>query len=152
MAEKLFNYWQPGTDSINARACSAGVSAVEGVPATGETRKVLEEKGLSVEHHRSRPVTDELVKDSHLIVVMTFPHQETLYQRYPEAYNKIRILKNINSHQREDLESQDIKDPFGGNLEEYRRTLQEIEKHIKKLIENLEDILKAAEENGGRNK
>ena len=142
MAEALFNYWHSRKTSFTIETSSAGIAALEGLPATAETKKALEEKGLSVDHHGSRPVTHELVEESDLIVVMTASQREALFNRYPGARGKTRLLKQVVcSPQEEAAAGMDVADPLGGDLEIYRQTLQEIEKYVKKLVGNLEAII-----------
>jgi len=137
-------------DSENIEVTSAGIAATTGMPASAETKRVLEEEGIQVDRHRSRPITRHLVEDADLVVVMTASQRDVLIRQFPEITHKIRLLKddlrgslfssNPPEKDKEAAldenspgEAKDIKDPFGESQEVYRQTLEEIDEHLKKL-------------------
>ncbi len=116
---------------------------MEGEPPLEETRKVLREWGVDPGRIASRPVDQALVQDSELLVVMTKKHREALLRKFPQAKPKIKLLKEFSPPDPSTTacggqDGWEVEDPFGGTLEEYRRTLEEIEEPVKALLENLE--------------
>ncbi len=106
-------------DSLGGRAevLSAGLAAAEGLPATAEAVRALEELGLDLGDHLSRGVDGELVRGSSMIVVMTRAHRESMVRRFPEAADRIFLLGDFLGGG----EPMEIADPIGSPLEEYRR-------------------------------
>jgi len=94
MAEALFKE-MVGEKREEFEIISAGTSALEGEPAAGEAVKALEEQGIILTGHRSRPVTTELLERSDLIITMTRGHKERLLDLMPEAGEKIFTLKEF---------------------------------------------------------
>ncbi len=143
MAEALLKYYlalEYGELPLEVK--SAGISAVEGMEATTETRRVLQqEKGIDVSDHRSREITCELVSAANLIVVMTERHKNNLLRKYPEAGGKIRLLKEFKKAPETGSPIRDVEDPFGQDLQKYRQTLEEISGYIENMVLDLENIL-----------
>ena len=111
-----------------------------------ETKKVLLEKGVDPGRITSQPVDQALVQDSDLLVVMTKRHREALLRKFPQAKPKVKLLKEFSPPATSTTacwgqNGWEVEDPFGGTLEEYRRTLEEIEEPVKALLENLEAYL-----------
>jgi protein-tyrosine phosphatase len=70
---------------------SAGIHALPGQPASGETMQVLPDHGL--EQHRSQPVMDEHLAWSDVVLTMTRGHKEALISRFPQYLDKVYTLK-----------------------------------------------------------
>lgn len=88
---------------------SAGVHTEEGLPASQHSQQVARELGLSLDKHRSQPVTAELVTWPDHILCLTEAHRQRLVNRFPEARERTQRLG-----------SSDIPDPVGQPLEKYR--------------------------------
>lgn len=130
MAEALLRHY--AGESVEVR--SAGIFALDGSPATPETVTVLQEKGITLEH-QAKSVNEELLLWADLILTMTTSHKDTLKRQFPSFSDKIFTLKEYTaSSGQEKASSLNIEDPFGGDLEVYRKTVEEIEAEIKKMI------------------
>lgn len=116
---------------------SAGVFAVDGVCASGNTYKALEECNITLDH-RSQPATEELLQWAELVLTMTSQHKELLIMEYPEYEAKIYTLKEYTGNADEESHEYDISDPYGGDLHVYRSTRAELEEQIDRLIEKIE--------------
>ena len=135
MAEALFrDLWEREERPVPLTVGSAGLAAVPGEKASSHARKLLAERGIDLESHRSRLLQEDLVKETELILVMTRLQRSLLLDRFPEARGKVHLLKEYAGM--EDGEP-DISDPFGGDLEKYRRTLEEIEAILPKVLANI---------------
>ena len=104
------------------RVCSAGTLGLNRQPASRFAVKALKEISIDLKPHRSQPVTRELVDRARLIVVMTSGHRDELVERYPEAADKIRLLKSFDPAS----DGGDVMDPIGLSLDVYRYIRDEI--------------------------
>jgi len=120
MAEKILTkYAEEMNTPLEIR--SAGIAAIDGQEASKHAQKVIEEYGANVEHITQK-VSEELIEWSDLVLTMTGLHKQILLEMYPQYAKKITTLSTI-----------DIADPFGGSLDDYRRTAKEIEDSLKNL-------------------
>ncbi|MDN5347023.1 MAG: ribose 5-phosphate isomerase [Clostridia bacterium] len=117
---------------------SAGLAAVEGMPATPEAIQAAREMGLDLSNHRAAGLTGEMVKEAGLILTMTRGHKEALLKLYPEAQGKVFTLKEYVNPGSADP---DIADPIGRPLEVYRRTARELEELTSKLLEKVRKVM-----------
>mgnify|MGYP003392911093 CR=1 FL=1 len=120
------------------KVSSAGVSAIDGFRPTRETIEVMKHEGADVSSFQSKLLTDEMIRNSDLILVMTANHMDYVIKRVPQAVSKTHILKQYG--RRDNLcacESPDISDPIGKPAEVYEYTLGEIKKEINRIAEIL---------------
>ncbi len=104
------------------KVCSAGVMTGYGTPASRYAVKAMNELGVDISAHRSQPVTRDLVEDAELLVVMTRGHREALLERYPQAADKIELLKTFDPNRTDE----DVMDPIGLSLDVYRHVRDDI--------------------------
>jgi protein-tyrosine phosphatase len=131
MAEALLSHMKE-TDHISVR--SAGVFANDGSEASLHTKQALEEKGISC-NHRSALLNEEQIRSATYILTMTESHKELIFQRYPQAIEKTFTLSEFVTE--DEYARADVMDPYGGSLETYRMTREELEKMITFLIKKL---------------
>jgi len=116
---------------------SAGVAASLGGEASEEAVLVLEERGIELGRHRSRPVTEDLLSSADLILTMTGSQRDIIQRLYPRAKGKTFSLKEYVN------ETGDIEDPIGMPVVVYRRTAKQLErlllKAAKKILQDMED-------------
>ena len=93
---------------------SAGTSAWDGAPASDGALLVGIERRLDLNAHRSRQLNREIVDESDLILAMGSHHKTHLVADYAERSDEGRA----------------IVDPFGGGLEDYRATADELERIV----------------------
>lgn len=110
--------------------CSAGLAAGFGIPASREAVDVMREKEIDLSAHSSRPLSAELVSAAALIVVMTQDHMRLMESLYPDAMEKVRLLKSFDSK----ASRMDLRDPIGMTHDVYRATRNEIEQALPELI------------------
>ncbi|WP_142827129.1 low molecular weight protein arginine phosphatase [Planococcus soli] len=110
---------------IEAR--SAGIFA--GIaPLSKNAQAVLAQQQILFTH-TSKPLDTQDMLWAELILTMTYSHKMTLLQAYPEAATKMYTLKEF-----ADGSAEDISDPYGGPLELYEQTFQELQVLVDKLI------------------
>lgn len=115
--------------------CSAGLAAVFGIPASREAVDVMREKGVDLSLHSSRPLSRELVNAATLVVVMTRDHSRMMELLYPEAMNKVRLLKSFDPH----AGASDLRDPIGMSHDVYRGIRNEIARALPGLLAYIEN-------------
>jgi protein-tyrosine-phosphatase len=106
------------------RAESAGVWTDDGNSATGLAIEVMADRGIDISGHRSRVVTEDMVRDAALILTMTRSHAEAIRAEFPALRAKVYLLSEMTG------EAWDIEDPVGGTLQQYEMTAQDIENII----------------------
>lgn len=115
---------------------SAGVAASSGAPASDHAVTVLAEHGIDISAHHSRPLTPELVDWADLILAMAPAHLAVLADL--GAADKAALVTDF-------LEGSDagrpIEDPYGGGIDDYRRTYEALVRAVSALLDRLEPIL-----------
>jgi protein arginine phosphatase len=102
---------------------SAGTSAWDGAPASDGALLVGIERKLDVNTHRSRQLSREIVAQSDLILAMGPHHVERI-----EALGGAGKTHLITDYAERSDEGRAIVDPFGGDLDIYRSTVDELER------------------------
>lgn len=97
---------------------SAGLSALDGAPISENAAAALAERGISAKEHRAKQLTRAQIAQADRIYVMTQAHKQAILSAVPDAADKIRVLS--------------ISDPYGGDLNTYRRCLDEIAAYLEK--------------------
>lgn len=136
MAKELFtqfltHYEREGL-SAEYQAISAGLFAADGWPASPEALEVMEEYGIDLSRHRSRPLDQDLVEEADLILVMTRGHYSQVIERYQSSRDKTFILSEWAGCQ-----GQEISDPFGMGKESYKKSAEQIRSMLERVIKKL---------------
>ena len=118
--------------SVDVEVYSAGLAAIEGMPATEQAIKVMQEKGLNLSNHSSRLVSPDLL-EADLILTMTLRHKQVLLRANSKLAEKTFTLKEYAGEKQE----LDILDPYGGSVDVYRATAEEIQKYLELAWERL---------------
>ncbi|HHT46123.1 MAG TPA: low molecular weight protein arginine phosphatase [Firmicutes bacterium] len=141
MAQGFFQkMWDNIADKkINVKACSAGVSAFDGISASPDALEILHEEGIDLSEHRSRKLIPEMVNEANYLYTMTKEQKNFLLANYPEAFGKIFQLNEL-LEEGEKKNIKDIADPIGQGIERYRAVAEEIKKALAIIIEDLMSI------------
>ncbi len=108
----------PALESAGFRVLSAGVSAIDGFPASHGARQVVGRLGLDLSAHRSKALTSRAVDDADLVLVLTTEHRGRVQSLVRGAMPPpVELL---------DPSGKDIPDPFGGGPQEYAACLDAI--------------------------
>ncbi len=100
---------------------SAGTGAYDGGPASEGAYLVGLEHGLDLSAHQSRPITRAMVETADLVLGMSRHHVDRAVALGGEG--KAHLLGAYGGRPGEDAE---VEDPFGGDLDEYRRTYEQL--------------------------
>jgi protein-tyrosine-phosphatase len=91
LAEGLFRLLA-GREGLDVEVRSAGVSAIDGIPVSGHSSRILGEVGATPPK-ASTALTGSLIEWADLIMTMTSAHKGLLLQRFPQAVDKVFTLK-----------------------------------------------------------
>jgi len=111
---------------------SAGTSAWDGAPASDGALLVGIERKLDVNAHRSRQLSREIVEESDLILAMGPHHVERI-----EALGGAGKTHLITDYAERSDEGRAIVDPFGGGLDIYRATVDDLESVVALVLERI---------------
>ena len=128
MAEALFLHRMGRQTQWTAG--SAGIYAARGCPASAHAVEVMRELGVDLLPHRSRPLSAALLRQADLIITMTAGHRFEILRDFPDVANRVFLIKSFGTSK----VPADISDPFGGSLEMYRKTRDEIDQALADLI------------------
>lgn len=103
---------------------SAGLKDMHGAPADPVAQQILEENGYSLPGHYARLLDRDQISNADWIVVMEEGHRLSILEAYPEAEEKIRLLKPFSREF--DGVRVDIEDPYRQPKYKYRQTFAEI--------------------------
>ena len=111
---------------------SAGTQAWDGSPASDGSLLVGMERGLDLSGHRSRQLTREIIDENDLILVMGPSHLSRVKELSPGA--GVHLLAGFAS---EDPRGHTVQDPFGGDLQAYRDTADDLERELSGLLQKI---------------
>lgn len=113
---------------------SAGIFAVNGCAASEHAKKVLEENRI-VQKHQATQLSAKEVDWADYIFTMTAAHNAMVISYFPEAAEKTFTLKGFCGAQ----ENLDVIDPYGGDLDTYRKTFQELNHFIDAALKHMKE-------------
>lgn len=126
-AEQLFT-------GVDASFSSAGLQAQPGSPASAGTQAVARERGLSLTGHLSRRADPQDLIHCSWVIGMTGGHVARLLEIWPEEIEgKVGLLgvPGVDLRRRGMVGGgEDVADPCGGNLLEYRIAADQIERLV----------------------
>ena len=111
---------------------SAGLIALPGNSASFNAVRVARENSISLEEHKARPITTELIDNADLVLVMESHQGHELIADHPQASEKILLLRHF---ARYGSRERGISDPYGRNLEAYRFCFGDIKECVESLYE-----------------
>lgn len=112
---------------------SAGTWAPEGEVIAPMALKVLQDEGLDARDHVSKRIGTELIERSDLIVVMERSHREEILALWPQTAGKVVLISSFGG----DRADEDISDPYGKGIKEYRKCFKSLEQLVGALYGQL---------------
>lgn len=113
--------------------CSAGTGAYDNAPASEGAYLVGLENGIDLSAHRAQRLTREMVSEADLILAMSPQHRDRAQDL--GGGDKVFMLGTYAGREGEDAA---VNDPFGAELEAYRKTYGELEGLIQAAISRLQ--------------
>jgi len=123
---------QEGHKGFHAK--SAGLLALPGNSVTFLAQKVAAEYGVDLAGHQAKPLSQELVDWSGLILVMEKSHKDDLLVDFPEAAGKTFLIRRF---ARFGSQKRGIADPYGLQYDAYRFCYVDIEDAVLGLVDYL---------------
>ncbi len=105
---------------------SAGISVYTSTGASYNAILTMAKRDIDLSSHTSRQINAGMIEAADVVYTMTRSHRETLCRLYPKYSDKILTLN-----------STDVSDPFGGDLEEYQACADEIYAGLEKAAKVL---------------
>jgi L-threonylcarbamoyladenylate synthase len=103
---------------------SAGSFAFPGARATQQAQEAVRQMGADLSHHRSRPLTVELIHQADVIFTMSRNHAQQVMSLVPAAGEKVSTLDPTG----------DIEDPIGGDIKLYKDLAGQLRTLIEKRL------------------
>jgi len=122
------------SDQSNWRIDSAGVWAIPGLHASEFAQLALAERGIDISNHRSKIVASDLLDDFKLILAMERRHKEALLSKFPDHPARILMLSELNNKE------EDIADPYGMRLMDYKTTANEIDEILCPTLKKIKHL------------
>ncbi len=159
MAEGLLRHALAENGCSDVAVSSVGTWAYHGNPAMPEAVTTLEELGIDISEHHSRPIDPEELNEAALIVAMTSVHLRELKELFTEVMDKVVLLKELAEIDRQTItgpasgedrlkallggsrprwrRALDVDDPIGKPIGAYRRTVEILQEGVDVLAETL---------------
>lgn len=117
MAEKLLQHAlnAEGGPLDQLEVISAGVAAGYGDPASENSVAALKKVKLDLSHHKSQPLTDELIDKAFAIFGMTDSHLDILRHHYKKLPGRVHLMREFMG----EGEDGQIPDPIGQDFDAY---------------------------------
>jgi protein-tyrosine-phosphatase len=111
---------------------SAGTWASEGIPPVQNTRLTISSLfKTDISDHRSRIVSRGLLNSFNLILTMEKGHKEALQVEFPELAERIFTISEMVDGKN------DIQDPIGGTLFDFRETARDLDRILTQGFEKI---------------
>ena len=111
---------------------SAGVGALVGQPADPIARQLMAERGLDIEAHRARQLTNLMCQQADLILVMDEEQRLLINQRHPLTRGKLFRLGEV--------ARVDIPDPYRLGRPAFEQALQLIDAGASAWVERIRNL------------
>jgi len=136
MAERLFiRQLENHHENISQwQVTSAGTWTVDGIPPDEKLISAMDEFDVNIRDHRSRMLTENIINEQDLVLVMENNHLEVLRFEFPKQSNNMHMLSEMISR------NFNIPDPFSQDLKTYFCVTKQIDNILSegysKIIEN----------------
>ena len=100
---------------------SAGISVFSPTKASDNAILTLKDMGIDISSHISTQLTEEMIHDADIILTMTASHKQIIKNVCDEITDKIYTLMGYAYGT-----DKDISDPYGMDLETYKKCAKEI--------------------------
>lgn len=114
---------------------SAGVMAKPGTPADSVMGAVALRHGVSLAEHRAEQVSEALIREHDLILVMDYSNEAAILARFPWAADKLRLLGAFQEGVGAD--EPEIRDPWGQSGEVMEQCFARMVRHAEALVRQL---------------
>ena len=125
MAMALFNDMAE-KNGVDALGDSAGMYTRDGLPYNEKSVTAMKDEGIPLEGC-SKQITEDMLRDSDAVFGLTHSLSCSLIAYFPKFSDKIYDFPV------------EVADPFGGDLDEYKRALGDIKDGMEKIMRAIKD-------------
>jgi protein-tyrosine phosphatase len=144
MCEALLKSRLSALTGTHFTIASAGLHAQAGSQADRRARVAAPEFGVSLEQHRSKPLTAEMVEQADVVFGMDSTNHVELLTNFPDARKKMYLLSAYSNS-----EQMDIPDPYTEDDAALRHCYAEIDLCIRNLAQELSRSVVSGADKGG---
>jgi protein-tyrosine phosphatase len=108
---------------------SAGIAAGPGSGPASQSVEVMQQYGLDIRDHQSRPVTARLANYADLILTMTSGHRQAIVSQWPTLESRVKTVRS---------DGGDISDPIGSPVSVYESCAQQIDSCLKEWTDKID--------------
>ncbi len=113
---------------LDIKVASAGIFAQDASPISQNSTKVMSEIGIDISNYRSKSLTEDDIISADIILAMGCSHKKFIEDKYEIAKGKtFTLLEYVYGFKN------DIADPYGGDIEIYKHTRDEIYQAIREM-------------------
>ncbi len=127
IADYLFNHYMK-QESMRYVGDSSGLLESGHMISVNSLQLLLQNGITEAQLHISQQITPQLISDSWIILTMEERQRDFLRNNHSNSRNKIFTLNEIVG------EKGDVEDPYGSDLDSYRKTYEIIDDRLKRLI------------------
>lgn len=142
VAARLLAHLQGGKKSFEIDSCGVGAQPYYKTP--GDMLELLSKEGLEAVEHRPKLVTERLIDEADLILVMEKMHAEVLADLFPQSRRKTQLLKvyvkNISPGFELKKGEEDFFDPTGRGRGEFEKTFSLLKDCMRRMLEYEEAV------------
>jgi len=121
------------SNKINGiKVTSAGTAALEGMPPSQDTMRILSEENIGTSYYRSKRVTLDMLREADLILTM-----EKIHLDYIMSLNSQLKCKTFNYLEFAFGSKEEIQDPIGKGIDEYIKIFAIIKKATEQIIKKI---------------
>lgn len=128
MAEFLLRQ-KLGAIGVNISVSSAGLGALVGQSADEKAIELMTEHGHDISMHIARQLSEELVKQNELILVMEYWQQKEIESLFPYARGRVHLLGKWSNVE--------VEDPYKKSKEVFVMAFEEIDQLCQQWCEKL---------------
>ena len=118
---------------------SAGLKVSRPNPPPETALSAAKRCGVDMEDHRSQPLTPEMMQKADAVIVMEISQLRQLKRHYParsEIIYPLALFESRGAFPGKGFEKYNIKDPYGGSVEEFTRCYHRISRCFDHLMRN----------------
>lgn len=119
------------------KVISAGVAARAGEPASEHSVTALKKVGIDLTHHRSQPLTQQMLNEAFMVLCMTESHRAMIQVQAEPVPRHVYLFREFVN----DDPEKEIGDPYGGPLRIYELARDEMVEAVPSLVEQLKTLL-----------
>jgi protein-tyrosine-phosphatase len=119
------------------RVISAGVAARTGESVSENSVLALKKVGIDISHHRSQPLTQQMLDEAFAVICMTESHRAMIQVQANPVPKNLFLFRQFMSGDG-DVE---IGDPYGGPLRVYEAARDEMVESIPSLVAHLKTLI-----------